>query len=220
MFIYLSINYVYIQFNSKNCYKMNNNLIPLNKDPIKLFAKWYALAKKYELEDFNAMNLATVSKNNKPSSRIVLLKYFSEKGFEFYTNSFSKKGRSIEYNNNVALNFYWKSVNRQIRIEGKVYKLETNRSDEYFKSRSNESKIGAWASSQSKLLKNRSELIKKFKEINKKFVNQTINRPVYWSGYIVIPQLIEFWNQKPHRLHDRVEYRKKRTGWESKNLYP
>jgi len=199
---------------------MNNNLIPLNKDPIKLFAKWYALAKKYELEDFNAMNLATVSKNNKPSSRIVLLKYFSEKGFEFYTNSFSKKGRSIEYNNNVALNFYWKSVNRQIRIEGKVYKLETNRSDEYFKSRSNESKIGAWASSQSKLLKNRSELIKKFKEINKKFVNQTINRPVYWSGYIVIPQLIEFWNQKPHRLHDRVEYRKKRTGWESKNLYP
>ena len=199
---------------------MNNNLIPLNKDPIKLFAKWYALAKKNELNDPNAMNLATVSKNNKPSSRIVLLKFFSDKGFEFYTNSLSKKGKSIKNNNNVALNFYWKSINKQIRIEGKVFKLEEYRSDEYFESRPSESKIGAWASSQSKLLNNRSELIKKFKAINKKYINKAINRPVYWSGYIVVPKLIEFWNQKPHRLHDRVEYRKKGMGWKSKNLYP
>ena len=166
------------------------------------------------------MNLATVSKNNKPSSRIVLLKYFSNKGFEFYTNSLSKKGKSIDNNNNVALNFYWKSINKQIRIEGKVFKLEGYRSDEYFESRPTESKIGAWASSQSKFLKNRSELIKKFKEINKKFLNKAINRPVYWSGYIVVPKLIEFWNQKPYRLHDRVEYRKTRIGWQSKNLFP
>jgi len=199
---------------------MNNKLIPLNKDPIKLFAKWYALDKKNELNDPNAMNLATVSKNNKPSSRIVLLKYFSKKGFEFYTNSSSTKGRSIGYNNYVALNFYWKSIHKQIRIEGKAFKIEGYRSDEYFESRSTESKIGAWASSQSRLLKNRSELIKKFKVINKQFLNKPINRPVYWTGYIVVPQLIEFWNKKPHRLHDRVEYRKKRTIWESKNLYP
>tara|TARA_B100001250_G_C19768150_1_gene775784 strand:- start:621 stop:1220 length:600 start_codon:yes stop_codon:yes gene_type:complete len=199
---------------------MNNNLIPLNKDPIKLFAKWYTLAKKNELNDPNAMNLATVSKNNKPSSRIVLLKYYSDKGFEFYTNSFSKKGREIDCNNSVALNFYWKSLQKQIRIEGKVFKIEKHRSEEYFQSRPTESKIGAWASSQSKLLKNRSELIKKFKEKNKKFLNKVIDRPVHWSGYIVVPKLIEFWNQKPHRLHDRVEYRKKRIGWVSKNLYP
>ena len=220
MFIYLSINFVYIQFNSKNCYRMNNILIPLNKDPIKLFAKWYSLAKKTEINDPNAMNLATVSKNNKPSSRIVLLKHFSTKGFEFYTNSLSKKGKSIDNNNNVALNFYWKSINKQIRIEGKVFKLQKYISDEYFESRPTESKIGAWVSSQSKILKNRSDLIKKFNEKNKKFLNKVINRPVYWSGYIVVPQLIEFWNQKPHRLHDRVEYRKKRIGWDSKNLYP
>ena len=109
---------------------------------------------------------------------------------------------------------------KQIRIEGKVFKIEKHRSEEYFQSRPTESKIGAWASSQSKLLKNRSELIKKFKEKNKKFLNKVIDRPVYWSGYIVVPKLIEFWNQKPHRLHDRVEYRKKRIGWVSKNLYP
>ena len=117
---------------------MNNNLIPLNKDPIKLFAKWYTLAKKTELNDPNAMNLATVSKNNKPSSRIVLLKYYSDKGFEFYTNSLSKKGREIDCNNSVALNFYWKSLQKQIRIEGKVFKIEKHRSEEYFKSRPTE----------------------------------------------------------------------------------
>ena len=199
---------------------MNNNLIPLNKDPIKLFSKWYALAKKNELNEPNAMNLATVSKNNKPSSRMVLLKKFSNKGFEFYTNSLSKKGRSIDYNNYVALNFYWKSLNRQIRIEGKALKIDNDRSDEYFESRPTESKLGAWSSSQSKVLKNRSELIKKFREINKKFYNKKINRPIYWSGYIVVPRLIEFWNKKPYRLHDRVEYIKKGKSWESKNLYP
>ena len=198
---------------------MNNNLIPLNQDPIKLFAKWYNLAKKNELNDPNAMNLATISKN-KPSSRIVLLKGFSEKGFEFYTNSYSKKGKSISFNNNVALNFHWKSIKKQIRIEGKALKLADKRSDEYFRTRPIQSQIGAWASSQSKLLKKRSDLINKFKKINSLFKNKTIIRPDYWFGYIVAPQLIEFWNEQPYRLHDRVEYIKKKTGWESKKLYP
>ena len=198
----------------------NNNLISLNEDPINLFAKWYEEAKKTEVNDPNAMNLATISKDNKPSSRIVLIKSFSVKGFIFYTNTLSKKGNSLENNKYAALNFHWKSLLKQIRIEGEVSKVNDNEADEYFNSRSIDSRIGAWASSQSDYLKNRSELLKKVEIIKEKFTNKSIVRPPHWTGYIVIPSLIEFWQNMPHRLHDRVEYRKTESGWEARNLYP
>ena len=198
----------------------NNNLFSLNEDPIDLFTKWYEEAKKTEVNDPNAMNLATISKDNKPSSRIVLIKSFSVKGFIFYTNTLSKKGNSLENNKYVALNFHWKSLLKQIRIEGEVSKVNDNEADEYFNSRSIDSRIGAWASSQSDYLKNRSELLKKVEIIKEKFTNKSIVRPPHWTGYIVIPSLIEFWQNMPHRLHDRVEYRKTESGWEARNLYP
>ena len=198
----------------------NNNLISLNENPIDLFAKWYEEAKKNEVNDPNAMNLATISKDNKPSSRIVLLKSFSVNGFVFYTNTLSKKGNSLENNKYAALNFHWKSLLKQIRIEGEVSKVNDNEADEYFNSRPIDSKIGAWASSQSDFLKDRSELLKKVEIIREKFTNKSIVSPPHWTGYLVIPNLIEFWQNMPHRLHDRVEYRKTESGWESRNLYP
>ena len=198
----------------------NNNLISLNEDPINLFAKWYEEAKKTEVNDPNAMNLATISKDNKPSSRIVLLKSFSVKGFIFYTNTLSKKGNSLENNKYVSLNFHWKSLLKQIRIEGEVTEVNANEADEYFNSRPIDSRIGAWASSQSDYLKDRSELLKKVEIIKEKFANKSIVRPPHWTGYLVIPNLIEFWKNMPHRLHDRVEYKKTKSGWESRNLYP
>ena len=198
----------------------NNNLISLNDDPIDLFSKWYEEAKKTEVNDPNAMNLATISKDNKPSSRIVLLKSFSVKGFIFYTNTLSKKGNSLENNKFAALNFYWKSLLKQVRVEGEVIRVNESEADEYFNSRPIDSRIGAWASSQSDYLTDRSELLKKVEIIKEKFVNKSIFRPPYWTGYLVIPKLIEFWQHMPHRLHHRVEYRKKESGWESRNLYP
>ena len=198
----------------------NNDLISLNENPIDLFAKWYEEAKKNEVNDPNAMNLSTISKDHKPSSRIVLLKSFSINGFVFYTNTLSKKGHSLENNKYAALNFYWKSLLKQIRIEGEVTKVNDKEADEYFNSRPIDSKIGAWASLQSDYLKNRSELLKKVEIIKKKFTNKSIVRPPHWTGYLVIPNLIEFWQYMPHRLHDRVEYKKTKSGWESRNLYP
>ena len=198
----------------------NNNLISLNEDPIDLFTKWYEEAKKTEVNDPNAMNLATISKDNKPSSRIVLIKSFSVKGFIFYTNTLSKKGNSLENNKYAALNFHWKSLLKQIRIEGEVNLVNENEANEYFNSRPIDSRIGAWASSQSDYLKDRSELLKKVEIIKEKFTNKSIVRPPHWTGYLVIPSLIEFWQNMPHRLHDRVEYIKTESGWKAQNLYP
>ena len=145
------------------------NLIDSNEDPIILFGKWFEEAKQKEVKDPNAMNLATTSNNLKPSSRIVLLKSFDEKGFVFYTNSKSKKGNSIISIPHVALNFHWKSLFRQIRIEGMAKQVSENEADTYFNSRPKESKIGAWASKQSSNLKNRKELENKFAEYSQKY---------------------------------------------------
>ena len=196
------------------------NLIDSNEDPIILFGKWFEEAKQKEVKDPNAMNLATTSNNLKPSSRIVLLKSFDEKGFVFYTNSKSKKGNSIISNPYVALNFYWKSLFRQIRIEGMAKQVSENEADTYFNSRPKESKIGAWASKQSSNLKNRKELENKFAEYSQKYKNKIIPRPTYWTGFRVKPSLIEFWQDMPFRLHDRVAYKKSGKNWLTKRLYP
>ena len=197
----------------------HKDLIDFTLNPFELFANWYDLAIETEINDPNAMTLSTIS-NNKPSSRVVLLKSHDEKGFVFYTNSNSKKGKSISENNNIALNFHWKTQNRQIRIEGQAKIVISEIADSYFNSRPRGSQIGAWSSNQSAELNARSELIDNIKKFEKKYEDQDIPRPSHWNGYLVKPQLIEFWQEMPFRIHDRVVYTLFNNKWEMKKLYP
>ena len=197
----------------------HKDLIDFTLNPFELFANWYDLAIETEINDPNAMTLSTIS-NNKPSSRVVLLKSHDEKGFVFYTNSNSKKGKSISENNNIALNFHWKTQNRQIRIEGQAKIVSSEIADSYFNSRPRGSQIGAWSSNQSAELNARSELIDNIKKFEKKYEDQDIPRPSHWNGYLVKPQLIEFWQEMPFRIHDRVVYTLINNNWEIKKLYP
>ena len=196
------------------------NLINSNKKPLDLFKEWFEEAKKSEINDPNAMNLATISNEGKPSSRIVLLKSYDENGFVFYTNSNSKKGKAIFSNTNVALNFHWKSLNKQIRIEGTVTIISDTEANDYYNSRPHGSKIGAWASLQSEELNNRNILINRVEDYKKKFQNKNVPRPSHWNGYLVKPNLIEFWQDMPFRLHDRLEFIKDKENWVSRKLYP
>ncbi len=198
----------------------NQKLINSDKKPIELFQEWFEEAKKSEINDPNAMNLATISSDGKPSSRIVLLKSYDDKGFVFYTNSNSKKGRAIKNNDSVALNFHWKTLQRQIRIEGNVSQISNAEADAYYNSRPLGSRIGAWASLQSEELDDRSTLTKRVEEFEKKFSDNDVPRPSYWNGYIVTPILIEFWQDMPFRLHDRLEFRMENDGWVTRKLYP
>ena len=197
----------------------HKDLIDFTLNPFELFANWYDLAIETEINDPNAMTLSTIS-NNKPSSRVVLLKSHDEKGFVFYTNSNSKKGKSISENNNIALNFHWKTQNRQIRIEGQAKIVSSEIADSYFNSRPRGSQIGAWSSNQSAELNARSELIDNIKKFEKRYEDQDIPRPSHWNGYLVKPQLIEFWQEMPFRIHDRVVYTLFNNKWKIKKLYP
>ena len=198
----------------------DQKFINSNKKPIELFEEWFDEAKKSEFNDPNAMNLATISSDGKPNSRIVLLKSYDDNGFVFYTNSKSKKGKAIKNNSSVALNFHWKTLQRQIRIEGDVSQISKSEADEYYNSRPLGSKIGAWASLQSEELDDRSTLAKRVKEFEKKFSNNDVPRPSYWNGYLVKPNLIEFWQEMSFRLHDRLEFKKENENWVSRKLYP
>ena len=195
-------------------------LINSKINPISLFEEWFEHAKESEINDPNAMNLATISSDGKLSSRIVLLKSYNEEGFVFYTNSSSKKGRAIENNSNVAINFHWKSLQKQIRIEGSVSMIGKDEADQYFNSRPLGSRIGAWASKQSAELNNRSVLLEQVKKYEKKFEKENIYRPSHWNGYNVKPILIEFWQDMPFRLHDRVEFKFLNNKWISRKHFP
>ena len=197
----------------------HKDLIDFTLNPFELFANWYDLSIETEINDPNAMTLSTIL-NNKPSSRVVLLKSHDEIGFVFYTNSNSKKGKSISENNNIALNFHWKTQNRQIRIEGQAKIVSSEIADSYFNSRPRGSQIGAWSSNQSAELNARSELIDNIKKFEKKYEDQDIPRPSHWNGYLVKPQLIEFWQEMPFRIHDRVVYTLFNNKWKIKKLYP
>ena len=197
----------------------HKDLIEHIQDPFVLFKKWYDLACKTEINDPNAMTLSTLS-NNQPSSRVVLLKSYDEIGLVFYTNSNSKKGKSIKENNNVALNFHWKTQNRQIRIEGIANIVSKEVADSYFKTRPRNSQIGAWSSNQSDDLPSRDELVKNIKDFEMKYKDKDIPRPSHWNGYLVMPNLIEFWQEMPFRFHDRVLYLKSDNSWKIKKLYP
>jgi len=197
----------------------HKDLIDFKKNPFELFNNWYDLASETEINDPNAMTLSTIL-NNQPSSRVVLLKSHDEEGFVFYTNSNSKKGKSINENNNIALNFHWKTQNRQVRIEGQAKIVSSEVADSYFNSRPRGSQIGAWSSNQSEELISRSELIDKIKKSETKYADQNIPRPLHWNGYLVKPKLIEFWQEMPFRIHDRVLYTLHNNNWEIKKLYP
>lgn len=198
----------------------NRTLLNLSNNPFDLFAQWFEEASAKEINDPNAMNLATISKNLKPSSRMVLLKSFDIKGFVFYTNTKSKKGLSMIDNPYVSLNFHWKSLMKQVRIEGKICQVSDIEANDYFDSRHKESRIGAWASNQSRELKDRKILEDNLDYYKAKFENKKIPRPINWTGYRVDPNLIEFWQDMPFRLHDRLEFIKKDNSWKARKLFP
>ena len=198
----------------------NRSLLKVSSDPFLLFKEWFEEARAKEINDPNAMNLSTISTDLKPSSRMVLLKDFNQKGFVFYTNINSKKGTSITTNPNVSLNFHWKSTLKQVRIEGLANKVTNQEADQYFNSRQKESRLGAWASKQSSELEDRKILEEKITFYKNKFSNIEIVRPPYWTGFRVSPDLIEFWQDMPFRLHDRLEFKKINNKWTSKKLFP
>ena len=198
----------------------NIDLLSLSSDPFVIFKKWFDEASDEELNDPNAMKLATVSSDNKPSSRMVLLKNYNKEGFVFYTNFNSKKGKSIANNPNVSLNFHWKSLLKQVRIEGRISKVSDHEANEYYNTRPKESKIGAWASNQSEELVERKNLEENIKFYSNKFKDNLIERPPYWIGFRIKPSLIEFWQDMPFRLHDRLEFTIVNGQWKSRKLYP
>ena len=192
--------------NQKNSLGLNKCFLDLD-DPFELFEKWFAEAKKREVNDPNALALGTSSKKGVPSVRIVLLKGFDKNGFVFYTNLNSQKGNEIKENPNATMCFHWKSLLRQIRIVGNLEQVDDKTADEYYNSRAYESRIGAWASKQSSTLKNRDELINSLEEFKKKYNNRDkVPRPNYWSGWNLKPISIEFWLDGDHRIHERLKY--------------
>ena len=176
-------------------------------EPFELFDKWYEAAKKKEINDPNALALATSSKNNVPSVRMVLLKDFSKNGFVFYTNLNSQKGNEIKENPYVSMCFHWKSLLRQVRINGKVTPVQSIVADKYYNSRAYESRIGAWASNQSSVLNNRQELINSIDKFKEKFNEKdNVPRPDHWSGWNLKPDSIEFWLDGENRIHERLKF--------------
>ena len=207
--------------NQKNSLGLNNCFLDLD-DPIQLFKVWMDEAKKLELNDPNALSLATSSKNNLPSVRVVLLKEFNQNGFVFYTNLNSQKGNELKENPNASMCFHWKSLLRQVRISGTITQVEDKVADQYYNSRGYDSRIGAWASKQSKELHNRDELTKSIKEYKQKFNDENnVPRPNHWSGWNLSPTRIEFWLDGDSRIHERLNYTIDKSGnWIKSLLSP
>ena len=206
--------------NQKNSLGLDSCFMDLN-DPLELFKIWMAEAEKKEIRDPTSSSLATVNNAGQPNVRMVLLKGLSHKGFVFYTNLNSSKSNELKENPKAAMCFHWKSFNRQIRILGSVTQVDVREADLYFNSRSYESKISAWASDQSKPMKQRSELLKKIEDLNEKYKDEkNVPRPPHWSGWCLKPSSIEFWLHKDNRIHERLRYNKIANDWKKEILYP
>jgi len=201
------------------------NITELNRDdllesPTDMFRTWFEKIENSDSNETNAMTLATASKKGEPTSRIVLLKDYDEKGFVFYTNYDSEKGNQIEQNPYGSLTFYWNELERQVRIRGKIRKISREKSKIYFKSRPRLSQISVLASNQSNILENRMVLEKRFIDLEKKYENKEIPCPEYWGGYRLEHRKIEFWQGRRDRLHDRFVYIKHGTTWQTERLSP
>lgn len=189
-------------------------------DPHRLFDEWLTEARLAELNDPEAMALATADEAGRPSVRMVLLKGHDERGFVFYTNLDSRKGVELAANAQAALLFHWKSLRRQVRIEGPVENVAEAEADAYFASRSRDSQLGAWASDQSRPLESRAAFEARYEEMRARFEGAEVPRPPRWSGFRVAPRRIEFWNDRAHRLHERRLFIRESSGWSEGLLYP
>jgi pyridoxamine 5'-phosphate oxidase len=190
------------------------------EDPITLFRDWFAQALVAELAEPNAMSLATVSADGRPSVRIVLLKRFDHEGFTFFTNYESRKGRELAANPLAALAFWWHEFERQVRIEGRIDKVSPAESDEYFALRPLGGRLGAWASDQSEVLADRESLDRRYSELAARYADGNVPRPPHWGGYRLVPDAIEFWQGRANRLHDRIRFRRSGDGWVRERLAP
>ena len=207
--------------NQKNSLGLNKCFLDLD-DPFELFEEWFEVAKKKEINDPNALALGTASKDGVPSVRMVLLKGFDKDGFIFYTNLKSQKSKELKENPNATMCFHWKSLLRQIRIVGKLNQVDDKIADDYFSTRAYESRIGAWASKQSSILKSRDELLNNLENFKKKYSDKdNVPRPDHWSGWNLKPSSIEFWLDGDNRIHERLKYTlDNNNNWEKSLLSP
>ena len=194
--------------------------VPVTDDPLGLFQAWLDAATASEPNDPNAVTLATATPDGAPSARMVLLKGFDARGFVFYTNAQSRKGTELAANSQVALLFHWKTLRRQVRVEGRVSPVTAEEADAYFASRHRLSRLGAIASDQSRRLESRAELERRLAEADARYPGDDIPRPAHWTGFRVDPARIEFWQDMPYRLHDRRIFTRQAEGWATEALYP
>lgn len=192
----------------------------VDPDPFVQFSSWWREAISSSIDEVNAMTLATADLSGKPSARIVLLKGFTDEGFIFFTNYESHKGAELHANPQAALVFFWKELERQVRIEGVVSKTSVEENEQYFISRPAGSRIGAWASPQSRRVNNRSELESRVAEVQGRFAESQIHCPPFWGGYMLKPNLFEFWQGRQNRLHDRIQYNLENSMWKLARLAP